>query len=312
VDDMFMKILVPLDGSEVAECVLPHVEAIAMSDASVHVTFLYVVQPLDYPLTDSKYRTHIESEAREAAEDYLDRLQKKLEYNDRTQGIVVMDKAADGIIDYAEKNKMDLIVMASHGLSGKSKWHRGSVTDKVLHESEIPILRIKATAPIKAFYSQGQKMMMVVPLDGSESAEVVLDYVEDISKQFGGETVDIVLLRVCELFLHPQLHYPPPMSLSWPEYLEYETNQCKEICSTYLNKIDERLKSDGITARIEIPVGNPIETIVEYANKNNAGLLVLSTHGHTGFREWLLGNITNKVMKTALTPVLLIRAPVKR
>ena len=102
------------------------------------------------------------------------------------------------------------------------------------------------------------------------------------------------------------------MSLSWPEYLEYETNQCKEICSTYLNKVSDRLKDDGISARIEIPVGNPIEAILDYVSTNNSNLLVLSTHGHTGFREWLLGNTTNKVMKQTLTPVLLIRAPVKR
>ena len=103
---MFTRILVPLDGSEVAECVLPHVEAIAMSDPSINITFLYVVQPLDYPFTDSKYRTHIEAEARDAAEDYLRRIQKKVECGDRAQGVVVMGKAADGIMDYAEKNNM--------------------------------------------------------------------------------------------------------------------------------------------------------------------------------------------------------------
>lgn len=304
---MYSKILVPLDGSDVAECVLPHVEALAAANQAVAVTFLYVVQPLDTPMVEHKFKSQIESEAKSAAEHYLKNLISKLEYKEKAHGEVILGKAAEGIVDYAAENKMGLVLMSSHGLSGISRWISGSITDKVLHESKVPILRINASASREAFYNKGQKMTVLVLLDGSELAEAVLDPVQEMAKQFGPESVDIVLLRVCELFAHPHHHYPPPMSLSWEEYLEYETKKCKGICLTYLDKIKKRLKKDGLNVRSQVPVGNPADAIVEYINKNPVNLIALSTHGRTGISQWAFGSVANKIMHGASTPVLLIR-----
>ncbi len=304
---MYSEILVPLDGSDVAECVLPHVEAIATRNNAVGITFLYVVPPLDMPLVKHEFKSRIESEAKSGAKDYLRKLVSGLKYKERAHGQVIFGKAADSILDYAAENKMDLIVIASHGLSGIGRWIRGSVADKVMHESTVPILRIRASSPRTPFYKEGQKMVVLVPLDGSELAETVLVHVKELARQFGIQSVDIVLLRVCELFSHPHLHYPPPMPLSWEEYLKYETKKCKEICLTYLADVRKRLKKEGLNVRLEVPVGSPAEAIVEYVNRKAISLIVISTHGRTGIGQWAFGSITNKVMRGTSTPALLVR-----
>ena len=303
---MYSKILVPLDGSDVAECVLPYVEAIATANHKVAVTFLYVVQPLDTPMTSAEFKSQIESEAKSAAERYLNNTISKLKCSESAQGEVILGKVADSIVDYTTKNNIDLIIMATHGLSGVSRWVRGSVADKVLHESKVPIWLIRADTPQKAVYDKNKKITILVPLDGSELAEAVLDHVKELTKQFGTQSVDITLLRACELFF-PPYNYPPPTSLSWEEYLEYETHRCTEICQTYLAKIEEQLKTEGLSVRSESPAGNPAEVIIDYANKNALSLIVMSTHGRTGISRWAFGSIADKVLKGASSPILLIR-----
>ena len=101
---MYSKILVPLDGSDVAECVLPHVEAIAMSNDKIDITFLYVVTPLDALLVGHEFKTQIESEATSAAQDYLKRLVSKLKYMAQAHSKVVLGKTAETILDYAAEN----------------------------------------------------------------------------------------------------------------------------------------------------------------------------------------------------------------
>ncbi len=303
---MYSKILVPLDGSEVAECVLPYVEAMAEGNKEVDITFLYVIQPLDVPFTKPRFRTRIESEARTAAGNYLKDLINRLEYGEAVHSEIVLGKVAENIVDYAIQNSVDLIIMATHGFSGVGRWVRGSVADKVLHESGTPVWLIRADACQEAVFNTDQQIAMLVPLDGSDLAGEVLDHVGELAQHFGLESTDIVLVRVCELFFPPYT-YPPPTPLSWEEYLEYETKRCKEICQRYLSKIEGQLKKDGLSVRSEVLEGSPADAIVDYANKNAFNLIVMSTHGRTGLRRWAFGSIAEKVLNGASTPIFLVR-----
>lgn len=150
---MYKKILVPLDGSELAECVLPHVENIATGCDMPEITFLYVVKPKFY-----QYTFH--DTEREKATEYLEQKVK----NARDRGLnakyeVIVGNPAESVTDYthehagdtaggityyAEKEGADLIVIATHGRSGISRWARGSVADKILRSSSAPVLMIRA------------------------------------------------------------------------------------------------------------------------------------------------------------------------
>ncbi len=304
---MYNKILVPLDGSDVAECVLPHVAALADANAGAEITFLYVVQPLDTPLTNQEFKNRIEKEARTAAAEYLTRVDHSRSYHDRAHTRVVFGKPAEGILEYAQESKADLIVMASHGLSGIGKWIRGSVADKVLHQARIPVLRIRAGAGKPPIYRPGEKMTVLVPMDGSKLAEKVLKQVIKVADHFGRQNMDIILIRVCELFSYGRLQYPPAASLSWDEYLSYEKKRAKKICTSYLSGIKSRLKKEGLAVRTSSPIGAPVETLTRYITKNRIDLIILSTHGRSGLSEFALGSVANKVMKNNAVPTLLVR-----
>lgn len=148
---MYQKMLVPLDGSRLAECVLPHVESIAKTRNVDNVIFLRVIEP--FPMPGGYYETsltaedikRIDSEHRVDAEDYLGKLVEKTRYEGvNIQSEIISGKAADSIAEYATKNGVDLIVMATHGRSGVSRWVWGSVADRILRSACVPILMVRA------------------------------------------------------------------------------------------------------------------------------------------------------------------------
>jgi nucleotide-binding universal stress UspA family protein len=312
---VYNKILVPLDGSVVAECVLPHVNALAAVNKAVDITFLHVVQPLDTLLADQIYKAQadqiykaqIESDAVTGAKNYIRGIISGLLNKGKTHTEVITGNAAESILDYAEHNNVELIVLSSHGQSGIGRWNHGTVAEKVLQESKIPVLMIRADSPRTPFYIAGQKMKVVVPLDGSELAEKVLNNVKGLVDYFGTDAIDIVLLRVCELFIHPNT-YAPSMSLSWEEYVKFETQVCKGICMSYLNEVKKRFKEELIHIRLAVPVGNPADEIVKYVNKEKADLIVMSTYGRSGIRRWAFGSVSNKILQGISTPVIILRS----
>lgn len=303
---MFHKILVPLDGSEVAECVLPHVKALAAGNEEASIVFIYAVSPLDVPMVNIRYRNKILTDAKKAATTYLKKIMKSSGLSDRAVSKVIVGKAADTIADFATRNKVDLIVMATHGLSGVSRWLYGSVADKVLHESSTPVWLIKAGSSKKVPYALDRPLGILVPLDGSPIAELSLPYLKQVHLQFRHHDQDIVLVRVCEIF-SPPIGYPPPLSMSWEEYLDYEKKRCRDICHTYLTSIQKRLAQQGIKVHIDVLEGNPAEALIGYINRNNIDLAILSTHGRTGFSRWAFGSVAEKVLRGSKCPVLLAR-----
>lgn len=301
---MSLKLLVPLDGSELAECVLPAVENLVAGDKKTHVTFIYVVMPLDVPMAEGSYKKKIESDAKAAASSYLKRLTAKAPFKGHCSSEVLVGKAADKIISYASANKMDIILMATHGRSGIGQWIYGSVAEKVIHGAKIPIWLVKA-AGCKLTY-KNKELRVMVPLDGSKVAESVLPYLQVMKKEMPHNKLDFILTRVSEIF-SPPISYPVPTNLSWDEYLRYETIRSRELCRNYLKGIKSKLAKNKILTRTQVPEGNPAEVLIKYAKKNSIDLIIMSTHGHTGFSKWAFGSIAEKVLKGADCPILLVK-----
>ncbi|HEY49582.1 MAG TPA: universal stress protein [Dehalococcoidia bacterium] len=145
---MYRKILLPLDGSELAECALPHMDAVARGCDAADVILLRVVEPLHLPgdyVISPKERAKIEKEHRSEAEKYLAELKGRLKGDGlRVRSEVIQGKVAESIVDYARERGADLIVMATHGRSGISRWTLGSVADRVIHLSSVPVLMVRA------------------------------------------------------------------------------------------------------------------------------------------------------------------------
>ena len=213
---MYGKMLVPLDGSELAEVVFGYAKELA-GRLDLELILLHVAEPGEHDLIPM-HRAYVE-QAVETVQRQLAEVQEKTRTEaegkaKQTRGEVVMGHPAEEILHYADENNIDIIIMATHGRSGIKRWAIGSVADKVLRVSKVPVWLVRATIPEEIVHDKWQERMILVPLDGSELAESVLPHVEALAKQRGAELVEVVLLRVCE----------PPIS-----YLSYSSALCMPL-----------------------------------------------------------------------------------
>lgn len=144
---MYKKILAPLDGSELSECTLEHLKAIATGCQIPEVVLLRVVEPLPHVYGDgglpSGWHDEAQKKAEEFARDYLAKVSASL----KKEGIsaetaLVSGRAADAILDYAREHQVDLIIMSTHGRSGVTRWVMGGVADRVVRHSLVPVLTV--------------------------------------------------------------------------------------------------------------------------------------------------------------------------
>lgn len=150
---MYQKILVPLDGSDLAEQVLPHVAAIVKGGDVQEVIFLRVVEPspavgsgVDYVIPDIEFKEML-ARREENAQSYLNQLTiRHQSLAVQLTASVVVGKADESIVDAATQHQVDLIVMATHGRSSVSRWLMGSVADRIVRWSCVPVLLIRPPA----------------------------------------------------------------------------------------------------------------------------------------------------------------------
>jgi nucleotide-binding universal stress UspA family protein len=150
---MYKKILVPLDGSEFSECSLEHVKAIVSGCRVPETILLRVIEPLSTETVsalamagdDLLRKAELDNQAE--ARNYIVKIKNELA-NDglKAEAVVVDGSAAEEILNYAKNNKVDLIVMTTHGKTGISRWFFGSVAQKVLQHSPVPILMISLSS----------------------------------------------------------------------------------------------------------------------------------------------------------------------
>ena len=147
---MYKKIMVPLDGSELAECVLPHAEAFIKAFKIPDVVFVRVVEPETLPYrvegaVDPLIVAEREAGRKSSAKDYLDRIAKRFK-DGRTavHSEVLIGRVTESLADYAEQSDVDLFIIATHGRSGVTRWVMGSVADKLLRSASLPVLMVRA------------------------------------------------------------------------------------------------------------------------------------------------------------------------
>jgi nucleotide-binding universal stress UspA family protein len=307
---MYKKMLVPLDGSELAEVVFTYAKELA-GRLNLDVVLLHVCteELRDFAPMCQAYIDH----AAEIIRSQLPEIHKKygIEPEGKTEvrGEVVEGYPPEEILRYAEENKVDFILMATHGRSGIRQWTMGSVAEKITRASEIPIWLVRAGIPDEIVYDQWPRRTILVPLDGSEMAEKVLPHVETLAKQRGTGLVDVALLRVCEPPATPS-YYAPEVSgapLNWGEYVQQEMNRCKQASTEYLAGVEERFKKSGINVRSEVLAGKAADEIIDYAKKNPFNLIVMATHGRSGFGRLVYGSVARSVMLGVTSPIFLVK-----
>ena len=148
---MYNKIMVPLDGSELAECVLPHVEALAKGCQAKEVILVRAFVPFravniggEY-VPNEKEITRIDADFKAEAQDYLEKVAERLNLSGiAARWAILTGKPSEILSDFAKADNCDLIIMATHGRSGVSRWVWGSIADRILRSACVPVLMIRA------------------------------------------------------------------------------------------------------------------------------------------------------------------------
>jgi nucleotide-binding universal stress UspA family protein len=293
---LYQKILVPLDGSALAERALPYAKAVAKLKTCEVILFAVSITN--------------EGERRDRLlKSYLDVSSKSLE----SQGVkvstsVAYGEAAEEIIEFSEKNKIDLIIISTHGYSGIKRWMLGSTTQKVLYSTYTPILLIKSKAPE---ISKAEFKKILLPIDGSPFSEATIPFVEELTK---GTQADIMLLEVCEPPVVPS-YGSRPINPNWENYRDTIWEDSQKHITEYLDKIKDALGKKGLKVESRIikePDGKVAKSIIKVAQNEKVDLIAIATHGRTGASRWVYGSVANRIVEESAEPILLIRPEIPK
>lgn len=313
---MYRRMLVPLDGSELAEGVFTYAKELA-GRLDIDIVLLHVSAPVLSQLAPMRFapmrRAYIEQAAR-IVKRQAHKVQKKTGIQQKSKPIEVRGELAEGypaeeILRYTEENEVDLVLMATHGYSGRKRWALGSVVSKVLSASKIPVWLVQVGIPEETPYDKWPSQKLLVLLDGSELAESVLPHVEVLAKQRGAEPVDVVLLRVSETPSMPSYYGPElsGVSLNWGEYLQREEARRKKVAMDYLAKVEKRLKDSKISVQSEVLAGKAADEIIGYASKNPFSIIVMATHGRSGLSRLVYGSVAANLLQGIANPIFLVK-----
>lgn len=293
---MFEKILVTLDGSELAELALPYAEEFAGKMGS-ELILLHVVQSIDDPYSRilqpyfEKMLTNIKCNI----EKYLSKYQPE---NIKLDIKILVGHPAEQIIDYADIKGVDLIIMATHGRSGIRRWSLGSVADKVVRSAKKPVLLVRAGNPHAQISENGIFRKIVVPLDGSKASESIIPYVKELANKINSK----LYLLVVE---DPDFYVAPEYAVASFE----DFQSMKSAARSYLEIISKQSGFDDKNVNEEVVVGLAAEKIIDYAKELDADCIAMATHGRSGASRWIFGSVATKVLNEGTLPLLIVRAP---
>jgi nucleotide-binding universal stress UspA family protein len=291
------RILVPLDGSKLAERAIAWADALAGPlDADVELTAAVL------PSSGSADAALISGLTVESSEQQIAALRAMLELeaeyftNVRPGRLEVLTGTpGEAISSHAQAKNVDLIVMSSHGRGDLERAFLGSVADEVIRNSRVPVLVIRGevTSPMVELPTT-----IMVPLDGSELSGAILPHVKPIAHTLGSQLV-----------LFWQVDWQPEtLATQGPSIpLDALAAGGHADMAAYLERTAADLNAAGIATDVRVWFGNQPESIARFAEQERFGLIAMSTHGRHGFGRWLRGSVTDHILAHTTIPLLTVR-----
>jgi nucleotide-binding universal stress UspA family protein len=303
---MYEKILVPLDGSELAEVALPYAEELAGRLGS-EIVLVYVMKPGSDAAEGQNHHLHefymqkmVESTKYSIERNFANSSEKEI----KVEPVILTGDPAEQIIKYAEQEDVSLIIMATHGRSGITYWALGSVADKVARAVKRPVALIRSKGVPPDLHEDGLLHKILVPLDGSKESESVIPYIEEIAARIEAE---VILSQMVAQAYH--VYAGGGGGVTEIPYTDEEMQPLKTSAEDYLKRVADGLLEKGITTNTQVRVGSVAEEIIKLADEIGANLVAMSTHGRSGITRWAFGSITDRILRSGNTPVMVIRAP---
>ncbi|MFH1647544.1 MAG: universal stress protein [Chloroflexota bacterium] len=277
---MYERIIVPLDGSKLAEAALPYAEELAAKmDSYISLLSVLVTDEVSEQQKYDAYLMKVAEVTRYHAQKYIG--------NEGGEGIKVLTvtrtgNPAEAIIEHASKVPFQLIVMASHGRSGLNRWAVGSVADKIVRaDISQPVMLIRAKETRSDMREKRILKKALVPLDGSPGSEAVIPYISEMAAKL---QMELTLLQIASA----------------------QNNRKGEV-DKYLQDWCDHLGGEDIAVRYKVSAGSVADEIIDIADELAFDLVAMSTRGKTAVNLWSLGSVAQKVFLGGNTPLLLVK-----
>jgi nucleotide-binding universal stress UspA family protein len=299
---MFGQILVPLDSSPLAECVLPH--SLAFAEAfNANITLLQVLKRSDVVGNAQPVDALNWHMGKAEAQNYLDGVSSRFrEAGRQTKSIILEGLPADRVIEYAHGNEISLIILSSHGRSGLSGWNVSSVVQKIIQRAHIPTMIVRAYQPVRAPLTELRYRNILIPLDSSPRAECAMPVATQLARHFNAHLLTVHV--VCR----PEMPGRTPLTEGDIQLLNKVTERNRINAERYLEQIDAQISKTDIDLETRLLVSeHTASTLHEIVDQENIDLVVMSAHGSSGETKWPYGSIVNKFITFGTTPLLIFQ-----
>jgi len=302
---MFDPILVPLDGSQLAECVLPHIVAIARS-FDAEITLLRMLEKNQASAPAQLFDLLNWQINKTKAALYLEKIKARLQESSiRVRTTVQEGLVAEGITEYAQNQGVKLIILSSHGHSGLTQWGISSITQKIILSAPTSVLIVRAHQhDIRAgelsaipFYQR-----ILVPLDGSQRAEHVLPIITQLAHFHKSQVHLVQVVQTPEM----ARQMPPP-----PEDIDLSNRvvaRNREEAGYYLEQVKSRSYLEGIAVQTHLITSDHAAVALhQLGEQEHIDMVTLSAHGYSGNHQWPYGSMVNNFIMYSKVPLLIVQ-----
>lgn len=333
---MFNRILVPLDGSALAERAIPHAEQFArIFGASIILLQVLeptsyhenpkVVDPLSWQIRKAEADAYMQGIASRVRENLgVNSSSSEDEKKSRVGYSIREGKTAENIVNFAHAEAIDLLVISTHGSGGLSRWNISSVTQKVINLIYLPVLIVRAYNQPETEVARIGYRRILLPIDSSRRAECALssgialargemdvEPAPETSRLSNGSTPEAAPSTQTKLILAvvikpPEIPIPEPYPVEIGHLSEQLMQVSRQAVNNYLHEMKERLSVECDICVIE---NNSVSSAIQDLASQEADidLVVLCAHGYTGQTTWPYGSVTRNYMEHGTKPVLVIQ-----
>lgn len=300
---MIRQILVPLDGSALAESVLPAAAALA-EGFGARVTLLHIVE--ERPPDTIHGQPHLTDA--DQAQAYLEEVARRPVFRGREMEVEVHvhrpkeGDVAESVVDHAQELGADLVVLSTHGRSGLRGFLFGSIAIRALQRGSSPVLLVNPTAAGEAPPFVCHRIL--VPLDGTAAHEPALPIASTLGRAWHAALHLEIVVPTVGTLSGPELTTGVLMPLAKRAMLDLAERGAEE----YVQRLTETLAAEGLSATSHVSRGDPATSLVEAATRVGADLVVVASHAKGALEAFWSGSLTPKLIDTLGRPLLLVRA----
>ncbi len=302
---MFELILVPLDGSQLAECVLPHIVAVARCFNS-EITLLRILEKNQASASVQLFDSLNWQINKTKATLYLEKIRARLQESKTTVKAKVLEGlVAEGIIEYAQNKGMKLITLSSHGRHGLTQLGISSITQKIILSVQTSVLIVRAqhygVLPGGLLEPVSYRRILV-PLDGSQRAEHVLPVITQLAHFHKSE------VHLVQVIQAPEMARQMPPAREDIDLSERVVARNLEEARRYLEQVKGRSYLEGLDVQTHlITSDNAAAALHKLVEQEHIDLVTLSAHGYSGNQQWPYGSMVNNFILYGTVPLLVVQ-----